>query len=382
MKNHLIKVATCIGAGLLAMTTAHAVKLDQITINGQPYVEGMTVYGAAAGADGKVQITLGGRLTGEDADWQSYRINKDPDVLKGPYVDGNQWNPSAFRKYGGVPGVWAVGTGVCALPAIKAYGFEYGKAPYTPNLMSTAFPLSYRFVGDDAERCQPMFELTGKLFTDASCNTNYVIDGKFVPATCNVNDLTYGLALKPVANEDGTFEKRFKVGLGEVTLAYQLTPGQFYSDGIANNGGVTQDVFQTKLTLKFTLSAEAAPTDFRRSVVAQASGTVTGRSLQARFRGDSRYLGQRADVFVAAHVVHQGRDLGWYLNTNQGWQPWDGQMDHLVAHKQLMLTADYTVLEVLQNLDMSQYAGSEVWVAYQPAKGPLEYDRVYAESGL
>ncbi len=337
-------------------TSAHAVKLENVTLNGQPYVEGMTVYGATSNGAGKYNVTIAGKLSVEDKDWNTWVT-----VTQTPVpVGNNKWDPTRFQKYGGVQGAFAIGTEDCKFSSYNRNDFDYPGG--LPNLRISQFALDkFKFIENNS-RCFGLFEATGELYIDASQGHN-------------VYNMTYGFGVKFDASEDGTFSKSIPTSIGSNILSYQLPTAQPYREFLS--GG---DTWKTQISLKFTLSDQAPPTDFRRSLTGQGSGTVNSRTIQAQFRGDSKYLGQTAQLYVAAKVVFNKTE-NWFLFNGNSWQTWDLNIDHLIPAQSLTLSSSFTTVPILQNIDLHNHAGSEIWMAYKPQNGELEYDKIYTETG-
>ncbi|MDK2125493.1 hypothetical protein [Parachitinimonas caeni] len=337
-------------------TSAHAVKLENVTLNGQPYVEGMTVYGATSNGAGKYNVTIAGKLSVEDKDWNTWKnVNQTPDP-----VGDNKWDPSRFQKNGGIQGAFAIGTDECKFPIYNSNGFDYPGG--LPNLRISQFAIDKFKFTESESRCFALFEATGKLYTDSNNGPN-------------IYDITYGFGLKFHTSEDGTFNKVIPTKLGSNVLSYQLPSAQPYRE--FPSGG---DIWKTQISLKFSLSDQAPPADFRRSFSSQVNGMANARNIQAQFRGDSKYLGQTAQLYIAAKVTAGNTDT-WFFLSGNNWQAWDLNIDHLAPVQSLTLSSSFTTLPILENIDLRNYSGSEIWIAYKPQSGALDYEKIYTETG-
>lgn len=299
MKFPQIAVAGLVMAGLAG--SAQAVLMTDITINGQPYVEGMKISPSVT------SLKISGTIVIEAKD--------------------NMF-PSG-RTAGRYPGAgfFAIGTDECVV-----------EAP------------DYSYTLPDPARCIPNFtvDMTNTQLMSFGSNgfaltTNYdtaktTFDGAFektVPVTS--------------ATTSGAFAISYQLNSSNETLGYSM--GMLW--GMVQPGSAASNHFMPRVTLLF---------NYRAAAFASADmGAVTAKKLASTITTRQQDEGKKASLFAVA-VLPNGQLYS--RDSTGGWTLWDGATPFKAVQSGVTLATTHNVAVLSVATNLTGLEGTKVYVGY------------------
>lgn len=311
MKTAPILAAITLNASLLLAGSAGAVQLQNLTVNGVAYTEGMRIDPSVT------SLKIAGTIVTEAVD--------------NMWVDGRT---ATTTRYPGV-GFFAIGSDSCVVAA--------------PVTVVTSMP--------DPSRCIPNWAL------DTGPASGGSPTGWSDPSSAN-----FGFYLKPNFDNTkttfaGAFEKTIPVTAstvsGAFTITYQLNSSndaKGYSMGVLwgyTAYGLTNN-FMPRVTLSFNYrpAAFASVDDGSALTAKKLNGTVTTRQLDE---------GKKASLFAVAAL--QNGQL-YSRDSSGGWTLWDGTTPFKSVQSGVTLTTTQSVDILKTPTDVSGLTGTKVYVGY------------------
>lgn len=315
----ILSMATAVCATICTTSPAWAVSLQNVTVNGVPYSEGM----AAPAAD---VLTLAGNIITSDID------------------DFNYWYLGSSYKeaYAGV-GFFAAGSDPCVIPS----SISLLSAPANPDA---------QLYWPDPARCIPNFSIA------ASVDTNLYPSGfpmglKFDRATGAFSGIKV-----PVAALSG----------GDFSITYQLNhwswpsptdnPRSIWPDNTSlasvRWNTTALQYFRPQVTLKFSKSSDACT----RKISATATDNNASLTLLASVIPSCAEAGRSNKIWLVANVPN----VGWLFKNSSG--TWVSLPDIATATVEAAayvsgITSAIS-FPIVDHLDVTSLTGTEVYVGY------------------